>query len=145
MRTDIIAGAVFPDYELTDHTGTRRKLSDLQGPDPMVLVRSADNPRIDRIGQHDLITEDSSASRNRFIQHFPANISAPEYSRSSRRSGRRRVPTKVAVSSTRVFLQTFYTALDLSHTNAVDFSTIVCVRWDTAHLPKRPRKIHTAL
>src|ERR1700741_1065687 len=40
MRPDIVAGAVFPDYELTDHTGTRRKLSDLQGPDPMVLVLS---------------------------------------------------------------------------------------------------------
>ena len=33
MRADIAAGAVFPDYELTDHTGERRKLSDLQGPD----------------------------------------------------------------------------------------------------------------
>ena len=31
MRADIVASAVFPDYELTDHTGTRRKLSDLQG------------------------------------------------------------------------------------------------------------------
>src|ERR1700738_1602659 len=40
MRTDIVAGAVFPDYELTDHTGKRRNLSDLQGPDPMVLVLS---------------------------------------------------------------------------------------------------------
>jgi peroxiredoxin len=40
MRADIVAGAVFPDYELTDHTGKRRKLSDLQGPDPMVLVLS---------------------------------------------------------------------------------------------------------
>jgi hypothetical protein len=38
MRVDIVAGAVFPDYELTDHTGKRRKLSDLQGPDPMILV-----------------------------------------------------------------------------------------------------------
>jgi hypothetical protein len=34
MRADIVAGAIFPDYELTDHTGERRKLSDLQGPDP---------------------------------------------------------------------------------------------------------------
>jgi hypothetical protein len=34
MREDIVAGAVFPDYELTDHTGERRKLSELQGPDP---------------------------------------------------------------------------------------------------------------
>lgn len=38
MRADIVPGVVFPDYELTDHAGRRRKLSDLQGPDPMVLV-----------------------------------------------------------------------------------------------------------
>ena len=38
MRADIVPGAVFPDYELTDHTGKRRKLSDLQGPDPMIVV-----------------------------------------------------------------------------------------------------------
>jgi hypothetical protein len=35
MRADILAGAVFPDYELTDQTGKHRKLSDLQGPDPV--------------------------------------------------------------------------------------------------------------
>jgi peroxiredoxin len=40
MRADIVTGAIFPDYELTDHTGKRRKLSDLQGPDPMILVLS---------------------------------------------------------------------------------------------------------
>ena len=40
MRADIVAGAIFPDYELTDHTGDRRKLSDLQGQDPMILVLS---------------------------------------------------------------------------------------------------------
>jgi hypothetical protein len=28
MRSDIIPGAVFPDYELPDHTATRRKLSE---------------------------------------------------------------------------------------------------------------------
>jgi peroxiredoxin len=38
MRADIVAGTVFPDYQLTDHAGKRRKLSDLQLPDPMVLV-----------------------------------------------------------------------------------------------------------
>ena len=38
MRSDIVPGAVFPDYELTDHTGKRRKLSELQGQDPMILV-----------------------------------------------------------------------------------------------------------
>ena len=40
MRPDIAPGAVFPDYELTDHTGKHRKLLDLQGPDPMILVLS---------------------------------------------------------------------------------------------------------
>jgi len=40
MRADIVPGAVFPDYELTDHAGHRRKLSELQGPDPMILVLS---------------------------------------------------------------------------------------------------------
>jgi len=40
MRADIVPSAVFPDYELIDHTGKRRRLSDLQGPDPIVLVLS---------------------------------------------------------------------------------------------------------
>ena len=40
MRSDIIPGAPFPDYELTDHTAKRRKLSELQGQHPMVLVLS---------------------------------------------------------------------------------------------------------
>ena len=40
MRSDIIPGAIFPDYELPDHTTKRRKLSELQGPDPMILVLS---------------------------------------------------------------------------------------------------------
>ena len=38
MRPDIVPGAHFPDYELTDHATKRRKLSELQGPDPMILV-----------------------------------------------------------------------------------------------------------
>jgi len=39
MRADIVPGARFPDYELLDHTGQRRRLSELQGTrDPMILV-----------------------------------------------------------------------------------------------------------
>ena len=38
MRSDIVPGATFPDYELPDHTTKRRKLSELQGRDPMILV-----------------------------------------------------------------------------------------------------------
>src|SRR6202167_974830 len=40
MRNDIVPGARFPDYELTDHTATRRKLSELQGTDHMIVVLS---------------------------------------------------------------------------------------------------------
>lgn len=40
MRADILPGAVFPDYELPDHTTNRRKLSELQGQDPLILVLS---------------------------------------------------------------------------------------------------------
>lgn len=38
MRTDIVPGGTFPDYELTDHTKKRRRLSELQGHDPLVLI-----------------------------------------------------------------------------------------------------------
>jgi peroxiredoxin len=38
MRPDIVPGAVFPDYALPDHTDTVRRLSELQGDDPMILT-----------------------------------------------------------------------------------------------------------
>jgi peroxiredoxin len=38
MRADIVPGAVFPDYSLSDQTGKRRSLSELQGIDPMIVV-----------------------------------------------------------------------------------------------------------
>lgn len=38
MRSDIAPGNVFPDYELPDHTGEIRRLSELQGDDPLVLT-----------------------------------------------------------------------------------------------------------
>jgi peroxiredoxin len=38
MRSDMIQGAAFPDYELSDQTGKHRKLSELQEEDPMVVV-----------------------------------------------------------------------------------------------------------
>ncbi|MGH2850482.1 MAG: redoxin domain-containing protein, partial [Solirubrobacteraceae bacterium] len=40
MRPDIAPGGTFPDYELTDHAKARRRLSELQGRDPMILVLS---------------------------------------------------------------------------------------------------------
>jgi peroxiredoxin len=40
MRADIVPGAKFPDYELTDHAKARRSLSELQGNNPMILILS---------------------------------------------------------------------------------------------------------
>src|SRR4029453_8999374 len=38
MRADITVGSAFPDYELPDHTGTPRRLSEWQGEDPIIIV-----------------------------------------------------------------------------------------------------------
>jgi hypothetical protein len=43
MRADIVPGAVFPDYELPDPAGQRRKLSQYQGVDPMIVVLTRGN------------------------------------------------------------------------------------------------------
>jgi hypothetical protein len=40
MRSDIVPGNTFPDYQLPDHTGTLRKLSELQGDDPLIVTLS---------------------------------------------------------------------------------------------------------
>src|SRR5262249_12506009 len=57
MRADIIPGATFPDYQLSDHTAKHRKLSELQGQDPMILVLSRGGycPKDRR--QHELLGE----------------------------------------------------------------------------------------
>jgi peroxiredoxin len=38
MRSDITPGATLPDYELPDHTNVARRLSELQGDDPLILT-----------------------------------------------------------------------------------------------------------
>lgn len=38
MPRKLNPGATFPDYQLSDHTGTARRLSELQGPDPLALT-----------------------------------------------------------------------------------------------------------
>ena len=40
MRSDIVPGALFPDYALSDQRGVHRTLSELQEADPLVLVLS---------------------------------------------------------------------------------------------------------
>ena len=41
MRNDLVPGNVFPDYRLPDHTETPRRLSELQGDDPLILTLRA--------------------------------------------------------------------------------------------------------
>src|SRR3984957_8221299 len=43
MRPDITPGATLPDYSLPDHTDTVRKLSELQGDNPLVLTLARGN------------------------------------------------------------------------------------------------------
>ncbi len=38
MRSDIVSGSVFPDYQLPDQTNTMCRLSELQGDDPLILT-----------------------------------------------------------------------------------------------------------
>jgi peroxiredoxin len=38
MRPDIVPGGTFPDYELPDHENVSRRLSELQGDDPLILT-----------------------------------------------------------------------------------------------------------
>jgi peroxiredoxin len=38
MRSDIVPGGRFPDYELPDHAERVRRLSEIQGDDPMILT-----------------------------------------------------------------------------------------------------------
>jgi peroxiredoxin len=38
MRSDIKPGGTFPDYALPDHTNTVRRLSEIQGDDPLILT-----------------------------------------------------------------------------------------------------------
>ena len=40
MRPDIAPGGIFPDYELPDQENIPRRLSELQGEDPLVLMLS---------------------------------------------------------------------------------------------------------
>src|ERR1700722_9842464 len=43
MRSDIAPGSTLPDYELPDHENVTRKLSEIQGDDPLVLTLARGN------------------------------------------------------------------------------------------------------
>jgi peroxiredoxin len=54
VRSDIEVGAVFPDYQLSDHAGKQRKLSEIQGTNPLVLhlARGGYDPKEHRFLRH---------------------------------------------------------------------------------------------
>ena len=43
MRSNIVPGSIFPDYQLPDHTNELRRLSELQGDDPLILTLARGN------------------------------------------------------------------------------------------------------
>ncbi len=43
MRADIVPGSTFPDFELPDHEKVKRRLSEIQGEDPMILTLARGN------------------------------------------------------------------------------------------------------
>jgi peroxiredoxin len=43
MRSDIVPGGTFPDYELPDHEDIPRRLSEVQGDDPLILTLARGN------------------------------------------------------------------------------------------------------
>src|ERR1700679_3268779 len=43
MRSDIVPGGTFPDYELPDQESVPRKLSEIQGEDPLILTLARGN------------------------------------------------------------------------------------------------------
>ena len=43
MRPDIVPGSTFPDYQLPDHEKADRRLSEIQGEDPMILTLARGN------------------------------------------------------------------------------------------------------
>ena len=58
MRADIVPGALFPDFELSDHTGKHRTLSDVQGQIPWSSCSAGED------------TAQRTAARQRVLSNF---------------------------------------------------------------------------
>jgi peroxiredoxin len=79
MRADITPGNSFPDYELPDHESNQRKLSEIQGDDPMILTLARGHycpkehqqhlelahhyPKINNVGYATISTDEHHASQ----------------------------------------------------------------------------------
>src|SRR5436305_10107845 len=69
MRDDIVPGAIFPDYELTDHLGALRRLSDLQAEHPYLRVPGG-NPMILVLGRGHFCAKDQQQHRD-LVTFYP--------------------------------------------------------------------------
>src|SRR5580692_9764409 len=73
MRYDLVSGNVFPDYQLPDHTGEPRRLSELQGGDPLILELAAFYPKI-AVAYTQIAT--ISTDDHHTLQEFRASVGA---------------------------------------------------------------------
>jgi peroxiredoxin len=67
MRQDIVPGAVFPNFELTDHLGRRRSLGELQGEHPYL---QAGNPMILVLARGHFCAKDQQQHRD-LVAFYP--------------------------------------------------------------------------
>ncbi len=77
MRPDIEPGGVFPDYELPDHTNVTRKLSELQGDDPLILTLSRGHYCPKEHQQHQQLAGWSKWSPKRVLDEMSRERHAP--------------------------------------------------------------------
>jgi hypothetical protein len=122
MRPDIVPGAVFPDYELFDHTAKRRKLSELQGHHPIFSFSAAE------------VTAPRTAGRQKAWSNSTARwkLPTPGWSRSAPTTSPRRM--NIAAESARTGLS--------SPTQAASFKKIsTSLYTDPIHNPIIPHVI----
>ncbi len=86
MRSDIVPGGKFPDYELPDHTKTARRLSEIQGDDPLILTLARGNYCPKEHQQH--LELAANYPKIAVAYTHVATISTDDRPRSSKSSGR---------------------------------------------------------
>jgi hypothetical protein len=92
MRGDIEVGAHLPDYELPDQDGVVRRLSDLQGSNPMVLHLSRGG--FDRGEREQFLVSPVEGEAIRYTEGTEVGVKHERCSASSSPSGRRARPKR---------------------------------------------------
>jgi peroxiredoxin len=92
LRADIVPGARFPDYELPDHTGQPRRLSEIAEGQPLIVVLSRGNycPK-DQV-QHRLLAEFHQELEVSYTKIVTISTDSPAESRTFRGTVRAQWP-----------------------------------------------------